>query len=121
MKYVIMNLGGDEVPILFPESHALSHAQVVEGIRAVKVPEGPGWCRAYQRAEVVSAGFYRDGVCSGKSISLGDLESRPTEDARIIEREGCGAYYAAGLLKEGDSFSFSCKCMVTINPQPTGE
>jgi len=74
MKYIIVDNGMYETPVIFNE--ATDHSQMAADTFGFK-------------KNVISAGFVsfsKDGLyCHGRSVSL-DLDSRPEEDARIINR-----------------------------------
>lgn len=81
-KYIIKEIQGNEVPILF--SHLISHCDI--------------GTRGDSRGKDVAAGFFSvTGVindpeceivvdCWGKSESMEDLKSRGVEDEKIIEK-----------------------------------
>lgn len=74
MKYIIIDNGGYDTPVIFDE--ATDHSMMASDSFGFK-------------KNVVAAGFVRfssDGLyCYGRSISL-KIESRPDEDARLINK-----------------------------------
>ena len=81
MKYIIVDNGMYETPVIFGEE--MDHAQMASDL----IPMASD---AFEfKKKVVSAGFVcfsTDGLyCYGQSVSL-KLESRPKEDAAIINR-----------------------------------
>jgi len=86
MKYVTLNLLGEDSIILFPK--AIAHKEIVEAVRFMKVENGRGqWSRAYVDLDIVSAGFVDyAGNCHGESISL-DVQSRPVEDTELLRSQ----------------------------------
>ena len=86
MKFVTLNLLGEDSIILFPKS--IAHKEMVEAVRFMKVEDGRGqWSRDFVDLEVVSAGFVTEsGNCYGRSESL-NVDSRPEKDTELLQSQ----------------------------------
>lgn len=107
MKYIVLTLEKDglkrELPILFPS--CLSHKEVADALKAMRVEHGNGWKRPLADAEAVSAGFLNsaqlmalDSTCFGRSESLG-VESRGDQDSALITE--CD--FTHGIVPDADA------------------
>ena len=81
MKYIIVQSGGCETPILFTE--LMDHCQVAGGLKVVSA----GFVSIGTKRVDTGIGGYEELECTayGKSVSL-NLSSRPDEDTRLITR-----------------------------------
>lgn len=78
-KYIVVELNGVEQIFPFPET--VIHDRMMDSIGAIKV--GTPWRREYRAAVVISAGFISDGVCHGRSETLG-VSSRGDVDTALL-------------------------------------
>lgn len=100
MKYIVLETeDGQKLPILFPE--CLTHSHVAGALQQAILARSGHDSRFHERqlearleaaqhglegAKPISAGFVEVASASvrGKSESLGDLESAPADEARIV-------------------------------------
>jgi hypothetical protein len=81
MKYIVINLDGNEMIFVFPSS--INHDRMFEGITTIRVGSDKDWHRI-RNAEVVSAGFVdKQGNCFGESMTL-DKKSRGKADTDLL-------------------------------------
>jgi hypothetical protein len=79
-KYIVVAVKGVEHIFTFPKS--VIHKNKMDAIGSIKV--GMPWVREYRSAVVVSAGFISNGICHGRSESLG-VCSRGDEDTALLK------------------------------------
>ncbi len=81
MKYIIKDVGGLDMPFIFPET--CDHKQISDSLPGTVISAGlckfgATWDCNQQPTLFVS--------CWGKSVSLGNLMSRGSIDSEILER-----------------------------------
>lgn len=83
MKYIVMSLNDVEEIFVFPRS--VDHDRMVEACEAIRFGDQRNWSHKYHDGEAVSAGFIDDGVCHGRSETLG-LSSRGKTDTQLLAK-----------------------------------
>lgn len=81
MKYIVMALADKEEIFIFPRT--VDHDRMKEACEIIRFGDDRNWNRKYRQGECVSAGFIDDGVCHGRSETLG-LESRGPKDTALL-------------------------------------
>ena len=82
MKYIVLNLKGEDQIIVFPR--IIDHDRMRDAMNAIKFGNDRNWERKYHDAKLVSAGFIDNGICHGKSESL-NIKSRPELDTHLFK------------------------------------
>lgn len=82
MKYIVLDFDGLEFIFIFPIY--INHKTMLDSIQAIKI-EGGLPAKTYAEAIVVSAGFIKNGKCSGRSESLGK-NYRPVYDTKLLQQ-----------------------------------
>ena len=83
MKYIVMALADQEDIFVFPRT--VDHDRMKEACEIIRFGDERNWNREYRDGEVVSAGFIDNGVCHGRSETLG-LSSRGKQDAALLAK-----------------------------------
>lgn len=82
MKYIVMEVDGEEVIFTFPR--IIDHDRMLEGIQSVRFGSEQDWQRCMRRQKPISAGFVDGGVCNGRSETL-RLDSRGAADTDLLK------------------------------------
>jgi hypothetical protein len=82
MKYIVVNLEGEDQIFVFPRT--VNHDQMYESLKVIKFGNYRDWQRKYHKATLVSAGFIENGQCCGKSETL-NIKSRPMLDTHLMQ------------------------------------
>lgn len=85
MKYIVAVVEGKESIFTFPRS--VDHDRMAEAIEAIRFGSERNWSRKFREGEVIAAGFVTDGVCHGRSETLG-IESREAKDTALLRGTG---------------------------------
>lgn len=88
MKYIVVQLEGKEQIFIFPKE--VDHDRMYEAMEAIRF-DVPGtfrgnWKRKLREGEAISAGFVGNGLCYGRSETLG-LDSRLDVDTALLSKE----------------------------------
>jgi hypothetical protein len=81
MKYIVLALDDKEEIFVFPRT--VDHDRMFEACEAIRFGSERNWNRKYRDGECVAAGFIDDGVCHGRSETLG-IESRGSKDTSLL-------------------------------------
>lgn len=81
MKYIVMALADQEEIFVFPRT--IDHDRMKEACETIRFGDERNWNRKYRQGECVSAGFIDNGVCHGRSETLG-LSSRGVVDTKLF-------------------------------------
>jgi hypothetical protein len=81
MKYIVMEIDSKEEIFVFPRS--VDHDRMVEACQAVRFGAQRDWTRKMFKQSPISAGFIDNGLCCGKSESLG-IGSRYEKDTALL-------------------------------------
>lgn len=81
MKYIVMALADQEEIFVFPRT--VDHDRMKEACEMIRFGDERHWNRKYRDGECLSAGFVDNGVCHGRSETLG-LSSRGAADTRLL-------------------------------------
>lgn len=86
MKYIAAKLGNQEFIVTFPIF--INHDYFWNAVKTTRFDIGlRDWERKLYEAEVIGAGFIRDGKCYGRSETLG-VDSRGDLDSSLITKNG---------------------------------
>jgi hypothetical protein len=90
VKYLVANLEGHEAIFVFPR--AVDHDRMAEALASIRFGYDHNWSRKLmakpgEDGKIISAGFVTDGVCHGRSETLG-LKSREADDSALLRGEG---------------------------------
>lgn len=84
MKYIVVVLEGEESIFAFPRS--VDHDRMFEALQAIRFGPERNWSRKIRcDGEAISAGFVDDGICHGRSETLG-LASRSEVDTALFNK-----------------------------------
>ena len=82
MKYIVVALEGKESIFTFPRN--VDHDRMYEAIETIRFRSPHNWERKFRmEGEAISAGFVDNGVCHGRSETLG-LDSRGDKDTALL-------------------------------------
>lgn len=83
MKYIVVELNGEEQIFIFPKS--VDHDRMMEAIGAIRMGSERNWNRQYRDSDAISAGFVVNGCCQGHSETL-QLKSRDEVDTALLRK-----------------------------------
>lgn len=81
MKYIVMALADQEEIFIFPRT--VDHDRMKEACEIIRFGDERNWNRKYRQGGCVSAGFIDNGICHGRSETLG-LSSRSEADTKLL-------------------------------------
>lgn len=93
MKYIVFELNAKEMIFVFPRE--VDHDRMAEGCEAIRWGGEHNWRRSLRDGEPISAGFITNGVCHGRSETLG-IESRGDADTALLR----GAHVQVKAIEE---------------------
>jgi hypothetical protein len=86
MKYIAARLDNQEFIVIFPTF--MNHDYFWDAVKTTRFDIGVrDWERKLYKAELIGAGFIRDGKCYGRSETLG-VDSRGDLDSSLIKKNG---------------------------------
>lgn len=97
MKYIVANIEGHEALFVFPR--AIDHDRMAEALECIRFGYSHNWERKLHNARekdgvLLSAGFVENGVCHGRSETLG-IASRGAKDTALL------AAISGGIKEQG--------------------
>jgi hypothetical protein len=81
VKYIVFELNAKEMIFVFPRD--VDHDRMAEACGAIRWGGEHNWRRSLRDGEAIAAGFVDNGVCHGRSETLG-IASRGDADTKLL-------------------------------------